>query len=715
MSPEQATGDRNIDRRTDVYSLGAIAYEMLAGEPPHLGTTAQAIIARVLTEVPRSTRVIRPNVPEHVDAAVIRALEKLPADRFASAQELADAITGKAVAAATTATRAAGKTAPRWQVFVWPGVAVASLAVAAWMTVKANRPAPALVAAEFTVELPDSLSPAIAAGVPQVAISRDGSRLVFRAARPGGPPALYVRRLGDRTVQIIGGTDSATGRPSLSPDGEEVVFAAGGAVKRISLRGGTARTVAADAGYDPSWGDAGSIVYYASSGLRIVPEDGGPHRVLAAPDSSRRHVRYFVPNILPGGKAAVIAISNGAAINDSITLGTVTIPGGEVTELGIRGTYPRYSATGHLLYVTVDNDLFAVPFSARSLRVEGQPFLVAEGVRLGTGGGAAFAVSANGTLAYLGGGGEASEGGVLVAVSRSGAERTLDVRPGVYQSPRVSPDGKQIAFTMYSGPRRISGSHIYADIWRVDRQSRAMSRVTTDSASYRPAWSADGQRIAYTKPEGDSVVMWRPLYASGQATPLVRSALNIVAVSIGPAHGYVAMQISGGENNSDDIVIAHSDSLLPPRPLLAEPYGEFSPRISPDGRLIAYVTNRTGRNEVYVRALQGSGPEVPVSIDGGNEPVWARNSRELFFRGPSHLMSARLADGPRLAIARRDALFRGDTYVRGGPANYDVFPDGNEFVMLRSNLSSARATEIPLIVVLNWVARRDAQASGRGQ
>lgn len=713
MSPEQATGDRNIDRRTDIYSLGAIVYEMLAGEAPHVGATAQAIISRLLTEAPRSLRVTRPNVPEHVDAAVMRALERLPADRFANAQELADALTGKAtfVRAPPTATT---KTSRVWR-FAWPAATAASLAVAVWMAVRANRSAPTFVAAEFTVQLPDSLTIARRAttGVTAVALSRDGSLLVFKASRPGGAPSLYMRRLGDTTAQLIAGTEWETAMtPALSPDGEEMVVGSGGSVKRMSLRGGTAQTIARAGAY-PSWGDAGSIVYASANKLWIVPEDGGPSRLLAAPDSARRDQSYHFPNILPGGKAALISIWKHGGADDSLTLGVVTIPGGKVTELGIQGTYPRYSATGHLLYATLDNELFAVPFSARTLRTDGQPFLVAQGVQVGIDRAAGFAVSANGTLAYVGGP-LAWPDRYIVAVSRTGVERRLDVRAGFYESPRVSPDGNQIAFTTYTRGW-YGGTGPNPDIWRFDLRSKAVSRVTTDSASIHPVWSADGARIANTRNGGDSLVMWRPIDATGPATPLVRSTRRIETVAMGPAHGYIAIAINGGVNKSRDVMIAHSDSLLPPRPLLAEPYNEYNPRISPDGKLIAYVTNRTGRDEIYVRALQGSGPEVQVSVDGGGEPVWAANSRELFYRNRPvrWMMSARLADGPRLDIVRRDSLFR-DTYVPYSQTTYDVFPDGKEFVMLR-NVESAQAAKITLIVVVNWTARSKAQASAREQ
>jgi serine/threonine-protein kinase len=725
MSPEQATGDRTVDARTDIYSLGAMTYEMLTGEPPHIGPTSQAVIARLLTEKPRPVHVARPNVPAHIDAAVERALEKLPADRWPTAKEFSEALTGARPVliperAGPTPSRAASArptTASRARSFAWPAATVVSLVVAVALAIRADDPAPALVAAEFTVQLPDGLSPAVqtgrAAGAPQIAISRDGSRLVFKATRPGATPALYDRRLGDRTAQIISGTEGVTGNPALSPNGDEVAYVDGESLKRISVRGGTPR-VLADAGSNPSWGDAGYIVFSRGSALWIVSEDGGATRLLAAPDSTRRHRRYGYPHILPGGKVALISIWRGSTINDSVLVGTITIPDGKVTELEIRGMYPRYSGTGHVLYATLDHEILAVPFSARSLRPTGQSFLVAEGVQTGPGGGAGFAVSSDGTLAYLGGGEGAQRGRSLVAVTRGGVERPLSVKAGYYQNPRVSPDGNQIAFTVYGGPGSAIQLGPDPDVWRADIRSGLIARVTTDSASFRPAWSADGERIAYIRSGGDSVVKWRALYVAGPPTPLVRSTRRITNVAMGLAHGYLVVQVADGMNNSSDLMVVHSDSLLPPRPLMTEPHNEDSPRISPDGHLVAYRGNQTGRNEVYVRALQGEGPEVRVSVDGGTEPVWAPNSRELFYRAPLHLVSARLTDRPRLDVVRWDTLFR-DPYLRSGTANYDVFPNGKEFVMLRAAAAPAQPAEIPLIVVLNWTARSNARPGARAR
>src|SRR5688572_10189656 len=330
MSPEQATGDRVMDGRTDVYSLGAVTYEMLTGEPPHTGTTSQAVIARVLTERPRPIRSSRPSVPEHVEAAVERSLEKLPADRWATPKEFAEALTGARIATrATTSSRAAhpseGSRPTARELTAWL-LAAAGLAAAAFLALKPERPPAPPIPAEFELVLPDSMDPSPVGGAATVAVSRDGSTLVFQArAQAGAPPSLWIRRLDDRTVQQIRGTDSAHA-PVLSPDGTQLLFVAGlgssTGVRRIALRGGTPRTVvdSAPGNGQVSWGDAGLLVTGLRNMLWMVPEEGGPRTLLAAPDSSRGHLRYGFPEVLPGGKAALMAIWKGTSL-ESISLG----------------------------------------------------------------------------------------------------------------------------------------------------------------------------------------------------------------------------------------------------------------------------------------------------------------------------------------------------------------------------------------------------------
>ena len=675
---------------------------MLAGEPPHTGATAQAIIARLLTDRAAAADGAAAQCDtEHSTAAVHRALEKLPADRFASAEAFANALANPTYAStshsrvASRAGRPAGGVLTRSFVGVTL-VAAAALAGWGWSSVQTRRSATRATPAEFDLSLPDSLEATTLGTAAAMSLSRDGSVLVFQAARRGEMQALYVRRLGDRAVQRIRGTDGGRG-PTLSPAGDEVLFTTIGnganVIRRIAVRGGVPRTLTDSGGLGASWDDVGRIVFASDNQLWIMPADGGPRAVLAIPNPALGHTRYAWPALLPGGKAALVAIAK----ERESWLGIVTVPSGKVTELGLRGLYPRYSATGHLIFAAEDGGLLAAPFSTRSLTVTGPPVPIVEGVRTGGGGAAAFAIADNGTLAYLA---ASREDGLreLVAVNRSGTVRPLGGPPNDFAEPKVAPDGRRVAVTISADALHSREVGQYPDVWTFDLASSALTRLTTDSASSQPAWIGDGERIAF-RTRDDSVVRSLPVFTTGPATPYLQARHPIGTFAIGPAGGHWAMVPNTAGDRPRDIWTGPTDSLGVTRPLLDATYDEALPAISPDGRWIAYETTKTGRTEVYVRSLVGNGAEVQVSITGGRDPVWGAGGTEVLYRTgrtPGRIMAAQLAFRPRLDVTSRDTLFV-DSYRAG----YDVFPGGRELLMIR-----ARASSLPrlatITVLLNW-------------
>lgn len=293
-------------------------------------------------------------------------------------------------------------------------------------------------------------------------------------------------------------------------------------------------------------------------------------------------------------------------------------------------------------------------------------------------------ISGNGTLVYRAGGASAAH---LVAVDRRGVARPLgeenDSRPFLW--PRISPDGRRIAVTI--GPPY--------DIWTYDLASKTLTRLTTDGNSYRPEWSRDGQRIAHVPAPGGTV-RWQPWDGSGAAEAYLEG--DQYEVSIGPSGSYLVVRRgSGTVGSSEDIWIAPIDSARAVRPFVATAAVETHPHLSPDGRLLAYVTDESGRREVYVRPLPGPGPRVQVSTTGGEEPMWSPDGRELFYRGPGQLMAAAISRTPELAVTQRTSLFA-DPYVRHpGHATYDVLP-GGEFLMLEPVSGSGAQ----LFTIINW-------------
>jgi len=724
MSPEQATGDRAIDARTDVYSLGALTYEMLTGEPPHVGSTSQAIIARVLTEKPRSIRATRPSVPEHVEATVERALEKLPADRWASAREFAEALSGARPFVRTTGSASAGQVGTASahargsvrEIAAWT-TALAFAGVGLWFALRGPRAAPAPPSSEFEISLPEGFTLPTAGATASLALSRDGRTLVLVGqAKDADHRMLYVRRLGNRDVVPIRGTEDAVS-PVLSPDGKEVLFGfrrvlGGGNIKRVGVEGGTPRILIDSSATNGqlSWRDGTQIVTPAPGrGLMLVNPETGASTMLAKPDST--HTLGF-PDVLPGGSAALITIRRTDAGLDSSKLGVVTIPGGKVTDLGINGFSPHYSATGHIVFATQAQLLEAVPFDAHGLRVTGTPVVVATNVGGGSGGAVPFAVSDDGTLAFI-------QGRTLllgeyqpVIVNRAGVKRSIGATPGSYASPRVSPDGKQIA---YASGRGMNGSELLgADIWRMDLATGQTVRITTNLSADHPVWSRDGSEIYFSRITVDQNGYAIALTAGAQPRIAFRSPARLYAFDLGPAHGMAV--IGSGGSTSLDLWIAPMDSLDKLRAFAAGPYREATPRLSPDGRLVAYESERTGANEIYIRPVSGPGEEVRVSSSGGIDPVWSPSGTELFFVSRdqllretagsinSQMMVAQVVTTPQIKVTGVRPLFSMKDYmsILGRPS-YDVFPSG-DFLLLGTQSDSAPRRTPPLVVRTNWTS-----------
>ena len=695
MSPEQATGDRTIDARTDIYSLGAVTYEMLTGEPPHTGSTSQAIIARVLTEKPRSIRASRASVPLHVEATVEKALEKLPADRWATAREFSEALSGaRAVLAAPT--DAARPAAAPPTASVSRGVRVRELA--AWMLAASGiaaaaylvtRHEPAPVPARLIVEMPDSVHILSTSPYTHVAMSRDGRRLAIVGAKgQGSTSMIYVRSLDDSLFEPVRGSEGA-GSVALSPDGEWLAFTARpGRSFKLPVRGGTPQLVA-DSATDPSWGDSGEIVFRDLGAVMIAPADGAKPRRLAMLDSGNSS-GDDAPSLLPGGRDVLVSRSSGGTSRQLVLVSTGD---GHVTDLNMPGFGGSY-ASGRVVFSRPLGMVFSAPYSLRKRAFTGPATLLLQGV------GAAFnsselAVAGNGTLVYIAG--SVANLRSLVAVDRQGNEQLLSREDRLFGEPRVSPDGRHIAV-------RIGESSDAGDVWIYDVGAGSLTPLTIDKQSLRPEWSRDGSRIiTLDNVSSDSIFLRsRPWDGNGDVQTLRRGSATMLAVytaSIGPSHGWSAFRV----NNVvlGDIFIAPTDSLQALRPFVTTPASELMPRVSPDGRLLAYSSNKSGRMEVYLRPIPGPGPEVPVSIGGGIEPVWSSDGASLFYRGPSRMMVATVAERPAPTVTKRDSLFIDGWDRSGSHGAYDVFPDGKRFVMTRAATAGGERSR-PLFVVVNW-------------
>ena len=702
MAPEQAMGERDITPKADVYALGCVTYEMLTGEPPFTGPTAQAIIAKVVTTSPTRPSLARHTIPPHVEQAVLTALQKLPADRFASAAQFADALTHATAQPFTTSTTFTTKTASlagRREVRVAAVVTLAALALAAWGWLRTNTPAPGTTWRYIKFGQSDtvtSLGPALA-------ISPDGALLVARFEGQNG--RLWVKQRGELLGTPLTGTERAF-NPVFSPDGEWLAFVTDGRLKKIRPAGGTSITIAdsAAAGFGgAAWLDDGTLVYVAPSlaELRRVSANGGPYTTVARADSLAG-AGMGIPVALPGSRGVLFqACQSGCVTMNVYVLDLRT----GAQRLLLADVAQAWLLPGDLLlYVRGDGVGLVAPFDLGRLELAGPAAQVLETVLVGFGY-AQLAWSPSGSLVYMRGTG--ARDNMPVRVARSGAVVPIDTAwTGEFNSLALSRDGGRLAI----GTGRSGGG---LAIWVKQLDRGAFTRLTFGGRDRRPAWSPDGRLVAFVRDTASSsYAAVIPADGSGPVRTLVRLERQIQEVSWSPDGRWVLVRTDNTNAGGGDIIAVRAATDTTGSPVAATSFMEFNPALSPNGRWLAHASDESGRNEVYVRPFPGPGGRWQVSTGGGFQPVWSRDGRELFFLTLDGLMmAARLRDGPAFTVADVHPLFDASGFVLDAfHQAFDITPDGRHFLFL-SPTRAAAAEQPRLVEVENWFS--DVQARRR--
>jgi Tol biopolymer transport system component/tRNA A-37 threonylcarbamoyl transferase component Bud32 len=693
MSPEQAMGEREITARADVYALGCVLYEMLVGEPPFNGPTAQAIVARVMTEEPRSLTTQRRTVPHHVDAAVTRALSKLPADRFATAANFADALTNPALTSVQGAV--ALPLVPRRR---WPAVATAALVagtgVLAYLGGRVTAPTDArLVFADIPVV--DSY-PAVGrcCGV-ALAISPAGDKVVYvgNSAR-GSSSQIFLRRL-DRpeAIPIAGTTDGST--PFFSPDGQWLGFYAEGRLRKVSILGGpSVPIVAVERSSEAAWGTDGRILYIANNHILSVSADGGtPDTVLRAESGQAR----FGVSRAPGDRWAVFASRTLGSVQDNASIVLLDLRDGTTKNLGagMRAIF----ASDYLLTTARDNTLTARRFDRRTGTLSEAGVPLTENVMLHGATTHEFAASAEGTLLFQRGGGASSSGDALLRFTQ-GTATVVDLPLTGYRNLEdvsVSPDGKRLLVHIF-GAQALAN----AEAWIFTPDQGTLERLSVGGAR-ESAWSRSGSEVAYIV---ERALMVRN--ADGTGEPRVVARGDIHAPSWLPGdRGLVFARADGNSDKPDLYRIDFPDTLA--RPVVTSPFAERQPQVSPDGAWLAYSADVSGTVEVYVQSLSGQGPRVRVSPDGGDSPRWSPDGRTLYYVRNAALIAAVRAAGASFTIESRSTIIpSGVSDINPSNSNWSVHPDGKTFLFISFDAGMSTGS---LSVVRNWqqlMVRRDA-------
>ena len=689
MSPEQATAEKEITGRSDIYSLASVLYEMLAGVPPHEGGSAQQTIMRIITDTPRPVTELRKSVPPHVAAAVVQALEKLPADRFSSAGEFSAALDGRIAPRALASHATEKKGEARWK-RVAIGALVAALAFATamtWSLAKRDAAAGDAQRVEFAYRANSATN-----DEPLVAISADGRRIVQAVHDSNGIAHLAVRDLGSAKLSIVSGTDGAT-RPAFSPDGESIAFVVGSTLRRVSVVGGPPIVIADSVGaMIPSWTPDGRTLVFTRNarGLARVSAAGGPATSLTSLDTARKEFAHWSPQVLPGGKVAIFNAFSTPIAKSRIE--AVDLATRRVSVILEGAAFARYVASGHLLFAR-DGAIFAVPFDPDKVRVLGSAVPVVDDLAWSfTDGYAGFDVSRNGTLVYL----KASDWvrpHRVVWADRSGNERPLVAEEGQWAEPRLSPDHRWLAITRTDPNWQI---------WLYDLSRQVLSQLTrTEGVSFDAVWMPDSRSIVH--------VIETPVYDLRRlpidgSTPqmLVATPFDKKPGSVSPdGHLVSYFEVS----DRDRLMSAPTVGGGKPQLMGASDNAQANASFSPDGRWLAYEeTPLTEAMQVYVRPIGRDGGRHQISADGGSQPRWSKNGREIVYRKGDAMMAASFdpqsgeVGTPVLLFRKPDAGQLG----AGEPTyGYDVTPDGSQFVLVEP---VAQPNAQPTVVVLNWFA-----------
>jgi Tol biopolymer transport system component len=714
MSPEQARG-RPLDKRTDIWAFGCVLYEMLTGRRAFEGETVSDTMAAILKEEPDWGQVPT-SIPWSVQQLLRRCLQK---DSHSRLRDIGDARIeivgvlnselGPGPASIAESSLGPGSIYRRsgWVAASFiVGFLIAALLL--WTTRPWGDTGTEGSLYHFELELPGLIPTG-----PEVALSPDGRQIVYAGRNERGEVILLHRRVSDSQIRPLEGTRAAN-YPFFSPDGTWVGFHAQGELRKVSLSGGLPEPICEVAEtWGASWGRNNVVVFGTPGGglLAIPASGGGKPEPVTSLNREAGETAHRWPQILPDGDRVVFTVWRESVDEAQVATISLSSPN-EPHKILTSGTNPRIAPTGHLLFVRRDV-LMADSFHAEDGRLGDRPFVVDEDMYLGVLGKAAFDVSTEGTHIRLNKG----AGNALLSSTLSWVDRAGNVA-------RVISDGSlgwtQPAFSRTG--RRLASARFFADgsvkIWALDLRSHRIMPIDLEpdaQVSLWPVWSPDEEWIAAvsTRHGGQwNVYRWKA-DGSGEYQRLTFSEEARQVPTSWSTDDVIAFeQGSIGHRDIWLLRFGEEGSPLEPEPFLVDGrFHERGAKFSPDGQWIAFTSDRSNQDEVWVKAVQGENVPRQVSIDGGREPAWSSDGTELFYRSGDRMMAVAVTQGSTLEFDSPELLFTGSfTYGYVDWAlNYDVFPDGDRFVMVQEPPASQRRLQ----VFLNWSSELEALASAR--
>ena len=686
MAPEQIEA-REVDARTDIFAFGCVLYELLTGRRAFEGQTSSSVMAAVLATKPRPLEELLPLTPPALERIVSRCLAKDPEDRWQSARDVAAELQWVSQGGSKVGLPAvvSGRRRTREHV-AWGACAVAALAAAGFAIAWTRRaPEPAAVV-RFPLVLPATVQ-----DVSPPVISPDGRNIVF-AADSDGKRMIWIRPMDALEARTIPGTENVQ-RPFWSPDSRFVAFVAGDKLKKVDITGGPPQTICDTPvnSSDGSWSQEGVILFDARATdplMRVSATGGVPKPVVFENGKEGGTPGTGWPEFLPDGKHFLYTIVDLSSPEMMLAVGNIDSP--MVKPLFKTTTRVQYAAPGYLLFVR-DRTLVAQKFDVKSQTLQGEPVPMGEGLGTDDVGLASFSVSRNGVLVYRGG---ELIGSRLVWVDRTGKETLALDAAADYRDTSLSPDGTRLVYDVADGGAK-------ADLWIRDLTRGVSSRFTFDAtAEINAKWAPDGRRIVYTsKAKGPGDLYIKDASGTRAAEPLLVSKDEKYITDWSVDGRYILFTSRSEASAGWDVAALPLTGDKKPIPIVATQFNEMWATFSPDGKYIAYQSNESGRNEIYVQEFPEAHNKWQISTEGGLEPYWRGDGRELFYRSGSRVMSVPLQIGSTFTAGTPVPLLQtrfATSTVRG---RYRPTPDGQRFLVLSP---LAREAEQPAAVVLNW-------------
>jgi serine/threonine-protein kinase len=704
MSPEQLEG-KHVDVRADVFAFGAVLYEMLTGQKAFSGGSVAAVMAAVLNAEPAPLAGIQPSVPRSLERLIHKCLAKNPDDRWQTARDLADELKWIGAESASRDTLSRDAEARRTAAWArWPVVGALLLVTVGalagyggWRLARSREPALPVAVTRFAIHAPAG------AAIDAFDLAPDGTAITYvRRSRDG--IRLHFQRLDQLRDSPIPGTEGAAS-PLFSVDGQWIAFFAGGRLLKVNVQTNAAPILISENIEQwlngATWLADGTIIFArANLGLHRVSAEGGAPVPLTSLTETPPEFDHHSPSILPGGKALLFTLHahDGRFHIVAETLATKT------RKLLIESAYDaRYVNSGHLVFAR-ERRILAVPFDVERLEVTGPPVTLVEPV---TGrprdGGGGYRLAANGTLVFLPE--PPLDGRMLTWVDRTGAETALPISPRAFSTPSVSPDGTRLAFAVADSGRR--------QVFIYDIASGSLSRLTSTGDNRAPIWTRDGQSVTYSSSAASS--------SSADATN--NDERQLVLQSTDASHAPERLAIGGrslapGSWSAGDSTLVYASSGTSPSGMglfavrrdddrqpqrWADGRGEEGePSFSPDGRWVAFTSTESGPINVHVAAVSNTTLRQQITVDGGREPKWTHDGRELMYRSFGQMFAVPMDMKRGVPTGKPRLLFDASAYVSGAADtagfDYDLAPDGR-FLMVKLGAEEQRPS---LHVVLNW-------------